>query len=1383
MIIDDKQGSKAKRLLLATVASGALAMGVAGSALGASLPVATNTGNWANATSNIAGATETVTVTTSRAYAEWSSFNIAAGQTFAVSGQTNPNWILVNKVTGGPGSTISGNVVANGQVWIIDPNGVTVNAGAVLNVGGLLLSSAAWSASDRTNFLSGATSWGFTGQASPIVMNGTVVASGGGVVALLGPSVTVGGTVTTGSNTQFLAVAAQDVTLNFTDNGTYFTLSGVSIGRGANGGGVTVSNGASISADRIVVAAAGATSAASIVVGGGLTANAARADGTDIVLMAADGTGSNASPTAQAILTTGAVAPIATGSVQSAISLQSTGSLTATGVDLLAGGNIGLAGDIPATTAMLKSAEAAINQTGGVIQATTLTGSSSGATGLTGANQVGTLSSFTTGSNFSLTNAQSLSATGVTSTGGNLTLTTTTGDLTLTGAVSASVGGTLTLNANGSLNIDSNLSIPGGGAVVLDYGAGGGDLTFVNGSNLTFTNEAAGPSLTVNGTAYTLVFSPTELAALSGSGSAAVATNLTETLAYTAAVIPNFSATLEGLGHTISGLSIMNAATKAGLVGTLVSGGVIRDLGLVGGSVGGNQEIGALVGLNQGTLEHVFSSAVVTATGSAANEIGGLVGWNNGSIATAAATGSVTAPADALRVGGLAGYNGTTGSITLSYATGAVNGGGDVGGLVGQNDHTITNAYATGQTTGIRSGGLVGYNTSTVTDDYATGAVNGSSDAGGLVGFSQGPVSLSYATGAVTGAHNVGGLLGYDNGGGVSTSYFDTITTGQTGGVNGVTVAGATGLTTAQFMNPANFPAFTFTTTPGATGNAWVIVDTDSTLNGGNGATRPLLASEYSTSIVNAHQLQLAAMNLAGSYVLTANVDASGTAVAADVWGGTAAGGFAPIGAESAGATMFTGSLNGQGYAVSGLSINRASQNRVGLFGSVGPGGSVSNLTLTGATIVGGQYTAVLVGTNRGTLSTDVVTGGTVSDTLTAGGLAGSSVGAISSSSSSAAVSGGGYVGGLVGSSVFGGSVVASSASGAVTATGPYSGGLIGYNIGAVTNDTASNTVVGTTYVGGLIGLSSGGATISGSSTTTGSSVQGSQRVGGLVGELDSGSVTGSNAVGTVNASGLYSGGLVGLNAGTLSTDTAVGAVTGTNATGGLVGYNQGLISTSSATGKVSGHDQVGGLVGINNATGSITMITADATAQVVGGADQVGGLVGENLGTVGAIGSGVAVNAAVTGSALYTGGLIGYNTGSVTGASAAGTVQGQNFTGGLIGASQSGALSGDSASASVNGAAYVGGLIGDMISGRMTVSQASGNVVATGDFVGGAVGYNAGALTGPTATGNVSGADFVGGVVGYDQGNTQVSSASGTVTSSGAHKGAKYGYSTGGAN
>ncbi|WP_163363469.1 hypothetical protein, partial [Enterobacter cloacae] len=74
--------------------------------------------------------------------------------------------------------------------------------------------------------------------------------------------------------------------------------------------------------------------------------------------------------------------------------------------------------------------------------------------------------------------------------------------------------------------------------------------------------------------------------------------------------------------------------------------------------------------------------------------------------------------------------------------------------------------------------------------------------------------------------------------------------------------------------NSANMPGLTFGTTPGASG--FVIVNADGTFNnasGVNGATRPFLLSEYSTSIGNAYQLQLMSLAPTAAYTLMRNID------------------------------------------------------------------------------------------------------------------------------------------------------------------------------------------------------------------------------------------------------------------------------------------------------------------------------------------------------------------------------------------------------------------------------------------------------------------------------------------------------------------------------
>ena len=148
--------------------------------------------------------------------------------------------------------------------------------------------------------------------------------------------------------------------------------------------------------------------------------------------------------------------------------------------------------------------------------------------------------------------------------------------------------------------------------------------------------------------------------------------------------------------------------------------------------------------IGQGATLQNIRLTEISVTGN--SEVGGLVGWNYG------------------------------GTVENSYATGSVNGGQGVGGLVGGSSGTVQNSYATGSVSGSGGyvGGLVGVNyEGTVQNSYATGNVTASEhNVGGLVGYNQrGTVQNSYATGSVNGSNNnVGGLVGYNYGGTVQNS-------------------------------------------------------------------------------------------------------------------------------------------------------------------------------------------------------------------------------------------------------------------------------------------------------------------------------------------------------------------------------------------------------------------------------------------------------------------------------------------------------------------------------------------------------------------------------------------------------------------------------------
>ena len=218
-----------------------------------------------------------------------------------------------------------------------------------------------------------------------------------------------------------------------------------------------------------------------------------------------------------------------------------------------------------------------------------------------------------------------------------------------------------------------------------------------------------------------------------------------------------FTAVFEGNGHTISNLYINGTNTYVGLFGELGPRGKIRNLGIKGGSVTGDDQTGGLVGHNDfGTIIACYSTVTVEARGPY-GDVGGLVGLNN---------------------------NGST--IRASYTTGSVAGRGSIGGLVGKNLGTISACYARGnaEATGDRgkAGGLVGYNVGenlgTIIACYSTVTVEArgaNSDVGGLVGYNDlGSIITCYATGNVeaTGAYSkAGGLVGYNEGSWIRACY------------------------------------------------------------------------------------------------------------------------------------------------------------------------------------------------------------------------------------------------------------------------------------------------------------------------------------------------------------------------------------------------------------------------------------------------------------------------------------------------------------------------------------------------------------------------------------------------------------------------------------
>ena len=475
------------------------------------------------------------------------------------------------------------------------------------------------------------------------------------------------------------------------------------------------------------------------------------------------------------------------------------------------------------------------------------------------------------------------------------------GDINVNAAISWSANTTLTLWAANLINVNADITASGASAGLALTAPGRTNWPQVStassldgiifpavirpGPRPGITLSGAGATLSIDGVAYTLIHDLNALQAIKDgnlAGHYALAGNIDATatttwnpdgsggylgfepIAYLApANNPGvmFSGTLQGLGHTITGLYINRMQTaqdyNTGLIGNSYLARV-ENLGLVGGSITAYSMTGGIIGrMIGGNLWNVYNSGEVRAYGT----VGGLVGLapaglSASSIANSYASGNVTARTTA---GGLMGYAASL-EISFSFASGNVALIPDLvlapnppplgtswygGGLVGwmSNGH-IRSSYATGDVTGALYaggsryvGGLLGIylgSTANISHAYATGAVSGNDYVGGLIGQNTtggGSIMYTYATGLVTGAPGAIAVGGY--GGWCVTSaflndgYWDIESTGQANGIGlGALPPLLHGLTSAQMLQPANiFPSLAVNDPVDVNNESWSVSD------------------------------------------------------------------------------------------------------------------------------------------------------------------------------------------------------------------------------------------------------------------------------------------------------------------------------------------------------------------------------------------------------------------------------------------------------------------------------------------------------------------------------------------------------------------------------
>lgn len=137
------------------------------------------------------GSTLTINQSSNKAIANWQSFDIGAAARVSVN-QPGSNAVLLNRVVGNSPSQIFGKLDANGQVILVNPNGVLFGKGGSVNTGGFTAS--AYSLSDA-DFIAGNYRYYRNGSTASVINEGSISVADGSYVALIGAAVSNSGQI------------------------------------------------------------------------------------------------------------------------------------------------------------------------------------------------------------------------------------------------------------------------------------------------------------------------------------------------------------------------------------------------------------------------------------------------------------------------------------------------------------------------------------------------------------------------------------------------------------------------------------------------------------------------------------------------------------------------------------------------------------------------------------------------------------------------------------------------------------------------------------------------------------------------------------------------------------------------------------------------------------------------------------------------------------------------------------------------------------------------------------------------------------------------------------------------------------------------------------
>jgi len=634
------------------------------------------------------GATLNVSQTSQKAILNWQSFDVGAAATVNFT-QPGASSVALNRVVGGDPSQIFGRINANGQVFLSNPNGIYFSPTASVNVGSLLATSARISDADfmagRLTFTSGAAN-------GRVVNAGSLTAGLGGYIALLAPEVRNQGVIVAQLGTVALA-AGQAYELQIQGS----SLAGITVTPGQLAalvenrsavqapGGLVILSAQALNQLQGSVVNSGSVEASSLTsVGGRIFIEAG-----DIELKAGSSLLADGATGGGTVLVGGNVKGQGTMPQAGRVSMDVAARISASATHNGDGGTVVLwsdARDPSTTTGAHGSIEARgagagqggyVETSGGQVDFGGLRVDTSAPRQPSGTwlvdpydLNVDAAAASTISANLSTANVV-LQTTATASSGPGTANATGKGDININSAVSWSSANTLTLDAYRNVRVAAPVTVAGAGKVRIIVGdttgtgtsSPSGELEFALTANgfggvLNFTGTpGGGQSLTLNGASYKLLYSLADLNAINNATSGAFALARSLDLA-SAGTLSSGPATkisgvyFEGLGHTVSNMSISSSDQNVGFFNSIDSSSVVRNLGIVNGKLATTHAVvraGLLIGLNvDSKLRNVYATGTVTGSGQNGGALGILVGGLGGfsgsaSIANAFSAGTVQA--------------------------------------------------------------------------------------------------------------------------------------------------------------------------------------------------------------------------------------------------------------------------------------------------------------------------------------------------------------------------------------------------------------------------------------------------------------------------------------------------------------------------------------------------------------------------------------------------------------------------------------------------------------------------------------------------------------------------------------------------------------------